>query len=85
MLLDFCQMYLFNLKIPSRPNLAKVAAIQTPKYIYKKKCNKYHKIQDLNNYIQYNLKLVVSRKTSTHLIHCIPYDVFKISTRHNCI
>lgn len=32
MLFDFCQMYLFNLKILLRPNLAKVAAIQTPKY-----------------------------------------------------
>lgn len=37
MLFDFCQMYLFNLKILLRPNLAKVAAIQTPKYKKKKK------------------------------------------------
>lgn len=37
MLFDFCQMYLFNLKILLRPNLAKVAAIQTPKYQKKKK------------------------------------------------
>lgn len=85
MLFDFCQMYLFNLKILLRPNLAKVAAIQTPKYQKKKKCNKYHKIKDLHNYIQYNLKLVVSRKTSIRLLHCIPYGAFKISARHNCI